>query len=70
MDQINGENFYNVEGTNGMVTRSTDPVILPQPYVTPSDFAAQYPTPLNTNEIIAMCEKSLCGGLCPLRIRC
>lgn len=40
-----------------MVTRTTDPNILPQPYVTPADFAAQYPQPLNIQEIIAMCEE-------------
>lgn len=40
-----------------MVYRTTDPLILPQPYASPADFAAQYPTPLNTTEIIAMCEE-------------
>jgi hypothetical protein len=40
-----------------MVMRATDPIISPQPYATPGDFAAQYPTPLNTQEIIAMCEE-------------
>lgn len=40
-----------------MVMRATDPVITPQPYVTPTDFAAQFPTPLNTTELIAMCEE-------------
>lgn len=39
------------------VERTTDPVILPQPYVQPTDFAAQYPTPLDPTEIIAMCEE-------------
>ena len=39
------------------VQKSTDPVILPTPYVQPTDFAAQYPTPLDTTEIIAMCEE-------------
>lgn len=39
------------------VERTTDPVILPQPYVQPTDFTAQYPTPLDTTEIIAMCEE-------------
>lgn len=40
-----------------MVMRTTDPLVLPQPYASPADFAAQYPTPLNTTEIIAMCEE-------------
>lgn len=39
------------------VTKSTDPVILPQPYVQPTDFAAQYPTPLDTTEILRLCEE-------------
>lgn len=39
------------------VERTTDPVILPQPYASPADFAAQYPTPLDPTEIIAMCEE-------------
>ena len=39
------------------VQRTTDPVILPQPYASPGDFAAQYPTPLDPTEIIAMCEE-------------
>lgn len=40
-----------------LVQRATDPVILPQPYATPGDFAAQFPQPLDTTEIIAMCEE-------------
>lgn len=41
----------------GLVEKATDPVLRPFPYVTPSDFAAQYPTPLNPVEVIAMCEE-------------
>ncbi|MHA1940990.1 MAG: hypothetical protein ACW97P_04610 [Candidatus Hodarchaeales archaeon] len=37
--------------------KTTDPVILPQPYAQPADFTAQYPTPLDPTEIIAMCEE-------------
>jgi hypothetical protein len=40
-----------------LVQRTTDPLILPQPYVQPTDFAAQYPTPLDTTEIIDLCEE-------------
>lgn len=40
-----------------VVQRSTDPVILPQPYSKPADFTAQYPTPLDTTEILADCEE-------------
>ena len=39
------------------VVKATDPVILPQPYVQPTDFAAQYPTPLDTTEILRLCEE-------------
>ena len=39
------------------VSKTTDPVILPQPYASPDDFSAQYPTPLDPTEIIAMCEE-------------
>jgi hypothetical protein len=39
------------------VTKATDPVILPQPYSQPADFAAQYPTPLDTTEILRLCEE-------------
>lgn len=40
-----------------LVARTTDPVILPQPYAAPADFTAQYPQPLDPTEIIAMCEE-------------
>jgi hypothetical protein len=39
------------------VQKTTDPVILPQPYSQPADFAAQYPTPLDPTEIIDLCEE-------------
>lgn len=38
------------------VQRASDPNISPA-YTTPQDFAAQYPTPLDPTEIIAMCEE-------------
>lgn len=44
-------------GNSSFVARATDPNILPQPYSSPGDFAAQYPTPLDVTEIIAMCEE-------------
>ena len=40
---------------NAVVQRATDPVV--SNVGTPIDFAAQYPTPLNTEELIAMCEE-------------
>lgn len=39
------------------VQKTTDPLILPQPYSSPADFAAQYPTPLDTTEILRLCEE-------------
>lgn len=56
---ITGEKVLNLgnEGGPAFVSRSTDPLILPQPYVQPGDFAAQYPQPLNPTEVIAMCEE-------------
>jgi hypothetical protein len=35
----------------------TDPVVLLQPYSAPSDFAAQYPQPLDPTEILTECEE-------------
>jgi hypothetical protein len=46
-----------VAGMPPVIQRTTDPVILPQPYVSPTDFAAQYPTPLDTTEIMDLCEE-------------
>lgn len=39
------------------VQKATDPLIFPTPYATPGDFTAQYPQPLDTTEIMAMCEE-------------
>jgi len=39
------------------VAKTTDPVILPQPYSQPTDFTAQYPQPLDVTEILTMCEE-------------
>lgn len=40
-----------------LVERAVDPAILPQPYSQPADFTTQYPTPLDTTEILALCEE-------------
>jgi hypothetical protein len=40
-----------------IITRTADPLILPQPYASPADFAAQYPQPLDPTEFLAMCEE-------------
>jgi len=54
-----GEKVLNLgEGPDpAFVARTTDPLILPQPYSSPADFAAQFPQPLDPTEIIAMCEE-------------
>lgn len=44
------------DGGGSFVSKATDPVISPT-YASPADFAAQYPTPLDTTELIAMCEE-------------
>ena len=41
----------------GLVTKATDPVISPQPYVAPVDFGGQYPIPLDPTEILTLCEE-------------
>ena len=41
----------------GFIQKTTDPVILPQPYAQPADYAAQYPTPLDPTEIMNLCEE-------------
>ena len=40
----------------GVVQRANDPIMSPQP-ATPIDFAAQFPQPLDTTELIVMCEE-------------
>lgn len=58
------ENILDVQGgaftpeqaiAEAMVQRATDPGAVN--VVLPADFAAQYPTPLDTTEILAMCEE-------------
>src|SRR5512139_3604835 len=39
-----------------VVQRGSDPVLNPV-YASPADFAAQYPQPLDTTEIMALCEE-------------
>jgi hypothetical protein len=59
---MNGETILNLGGgverafQAGVVQRSTDPVFPVAP-TTPIDFAAQFPQPLDTTEIVAMCEE-------------
>ena len=46
-----------VQPNGAFVARTTDPLVLPQPYSQPADFTAQYPVPLDPTEIVAMCEE-------------
>jgi hypothetical protein len=60
MSDLTGEKVLNL-GENAevekfFVARATDPVISPN-YSIPGDFTAQYPTPLDPTEFIAMCEE-------------
>ena len=59
MSDIAGEPVLNLgaDGTPAFVSKATDPLILPQPYAQPADFAAQYPNPLDTTEIMDLCEE-------------
>jgi hypothetical protein len=61
MTDMSGETVLNLgadaQHEQAFVAKATDPLILPQPYVTPADFAAQYPQPLDTTELIALCEE-------------
>lgn len=41
-----------------MELRAADPNIFPQPYSSPADFAAQYAVPLDTTEIITLCDET------------
>lgn len=52
-----GPEVFQSQADQPVVQRATDPVTLPQPYSSPADFAAQYPTPLDPTEFIAMCEE-------------
>lgn len=41
----------------GLQLRDTDPLMHPSPAVTPGDFANEFGTPIDTTEIIALCEE-------------
>lgn len=44
------------QGDRAFVNRANDPILSPQA-TTPVDFAAQFPQPLDTSELIVMCEE-------------
>lgn len=56
---MNGEIIKNMGADAAVepVFRAADPVISPQPYASPADFTAQYPQPLDTTEILTLCEE-------------
>ena len=56
LGQVAPEGFANVAGGKAFVSRANDPIFSPQP-ATPTDFAAQFPQPLDTTELVAMCEE-------------
>jgi len=56
-NDITGEQVLDPSTGEAFIARATDPNITPQPYSSPADFAAQFPTPLDTTELIAMCEE-------------
>lgn len=45
------------EDGGSFVSKATDPVLQPATYTRPADYTAQYPQPLDTTEIINMCEE-------------
>lgn len=49
------EMVLDMAGNGGFVSKATDPVV--PNATTPGDFAAQFPTPLDTTELLAMCDE-------------
>lgn len=56
LGQPSADGAFNQTPGNGFVSRATDP-LLAIAATTPADFAAQFPQPLNTTELVAMCEE-------------
>jgi hypothetical protein len=55
VNPIEGEKVLNPSTNEAFVARRTDPVVTD--VSTPSDFAAQFPTPLDPTEILTLCEE-------------
>ena len=53
-----GEALHEAVKRSMMAQRATDPNIVPQPYVSPADFAAEFAVPLDTTELIALCDET------------
>ncbi len=54
VNPLEGQQVLNPETGQPFVARSTDPVVTN--VATPSDFTAQFPTPLDPTEILSLCE--------------
>lgn len=54
VNPLEGEQVLNPESGQPFVARATDPVVTN--VATPVDFTAQFPTPLDPTEILALCE--------------
>lgn len=65
MNPIEGERVLDARTGGEFIAKTTDPVILPQPYASPADFAAQYPQPLDPLELVAMCEEITAWRMIP-----
>src|SRR5688572_2277348 len=57
LGQGSGDGAFQTQSQGkAFVSRASDPVIVPAA-TTPIDFAAQFPQPLDTTELVAMCEE-------------
>lgn len=61
MNPLNGEKVLNLgedaQVEKAFVSKATDPVMFPTTYAQPADYSAQYPNPLDTTEILRLCEE-------------
>jgi hypothetical protein len=55
VNPLEGEKVINPETGEAFVARATDPTVTN--VATPADFAAQFPTPLDPTEVLALCEE-------------
>lgn len=55
VNPLEGEKILNPSENSAFVARATDPLVVN--VGTPADFAAQFPTPLDPTEILALCEE-------------
>lgn len=55
VNPLEGEKILNPSENSAFVARATDPLVVN--VGTPADFSAQFPTPLDPTEILALCEE-------------